>query len=56
MSAVSVATPAWAQELLDKLQAGVASLFLLHFNIGDYFPLEGRYVPLREYLANLLRD
>ena len=56
MSAASAATPPWAQELLDKLRAGVASLFLLHFNIGDYFPLEGRYVSLREYLAYLLRD
>ncbi|MSQ33991.1 MAG: hypothetical protein EXR60_06220, partial [Dehalococcoidia bacterium] len=34
----------------------MASLFLLHFNIGDYFPLEGRYVSLREYLSYLLRD
>ncbi|MBI3953682.1 MAG: ATP-binding protein [Chloroflexi bacterium] len=56
MSIVAAGMPAWAQEFLGKLRSGVARQFLLHFNISDYFPLEGRYVTLREYLGHLLRD
>jgi len=48
--ATTTEVPAWVRELLDKYQAGIAHVFLLAGNVGDYV-VPG--VGLRTYLTRL---
>ncbi len=46
--------PPWAEEIRAKYESGAASQFLLHTNIHDVYPLEGRYLRLREFLTRAM--
>jgi SpoVK/Ycf46/Vps4 family AAA+-type ATPase len=46
--------PEWAQELEGRIRAGTSPLFILHLNVGDYFPLGDEFVPLRTFLTRRL--
>jgi ATP-dependent 26S proteasome regulatory subunit len=46
--------PRWAADIKEKYEADVASIFLLHTNVFDLYPLGGGYVPLREFLTKAL--
>jgi SpoVK/Ycf46/Vps4 family AAA+-type ATPase len=51
---VSDGLPAWAAALRERYVAGVSSVFVLHGNVHDLVPWEGRFLPLREFLAAML--
>lgn len=46
--------PAWAELLRERYLAGEASVFILHGNVFDSYPLSGDYVPLPSVLDTLL--
>lgn len=49
-----VQIPSWLREkVIDKFNSGVSQVFVLHFNVGDYFPVQDRFVPLQEMLLEL---
>jgi ATP-dependent 26S proteasome regulatory subunit len=49
-----VQIPAWLKEkVVDRFNSGVSHIFILHFNISDYFPVQDRFVPLQEMLTEL---
>src|SRR3972149_3218496 len=49
-----VQIPGWLKEkVIDKFNSGVSHIFVLHFNISDYFPVQDRFVTLQEMLNEL---
>jgi len=49
-----VQIPAWLKEkVIDRFNSGVSHIFVLHFNVGDYFPVQDRFIPLQEMLLEL---
>ncbi len=46
--------PAWAQELALGFESGANSQFILHGNVHDRLPVEGRLVSLSSYLEDRL--
>ena len=49
-----VQIPPWLKEkVIDRFNSGVSHIFILHFNISDYFPVQDRFVPLHEMLEEL---
>ncbi|PWT89741.1 MAG: hypothetical protein C5B54_08415, partial [Acidobacteria bacterium] len=49
-----VQIPNWLKEkVIDKFNSGVSHIFILHFNVGDYFPVQDRFVTLQELLSEL---
>ncbi|MBI3988086.1 MAG: ATP-binding protein [candidate division NC10 bacterium] len=46
--------PQWAIALKERIEAEASSVFILHFNIGDEVPFEGRFVPLPLFLSTFL--
>lgn len=53
-AAAGAALPAWAGQLKARYEAGVASVFLLHGNVRDYYGYEGRYYSLDGFLSRAL--
>lgn len=49
------ALPPWFETTVTRFGAGVASVFVLHGNVHDLVPWEGRFLPLREFLAERLK-
>ena len=46
--------PGWLKEkVIDRFNSGVSHIFILHFNISDYFPVQDRFVPLQDMLEEL---
>jgi transitional endoplasmic reticulum ATPase len=46
--------PTWLKEkVIDKFNSGVSHIFILHFNVGDYFSVQDRFIPLTEMLNEL---
>jgi transitional endoplasmic reticulum ATPase len=50
----SLALPPWADALKQRYISGASSLFVLHGNIHDLVAWDGGYVPLRQFLAEML--
>ncbi|MCI0605189.1 ATP-binding protein [bacterium] len=49
-----VQIPKWLKEkVIDRFNSGVSHIFILHFNISDYFPVQDRFVPLQDMLEEL---
>lgn len=49
-----VQIPQWLKEkVVDRFNSGVSHIFILHFNISDYFPVQDRFVTLHEMLDEL---
>ena len=49
-----VQIPKWLKEkVIDRFNSGVSHIFILHFNISDYFPVQDRFVALQEMLEEL---
>jgi len=49
-----VQIPGWLKEkVIDRFNSGVSHIFILHFNISDYFPVQDRFVSLQEMLEEL---
>lgn len=49
-----VQIPAWLKEkVVDKFNSGVSQVFVLHFNVGDYFAVQDRFLTLQEMLLEL---
>jgi ATP-dependent 26S proteasome regulatory subunit len=49
-----VQIPAWLKEkVVDKFNSGVSQVFVLHFNVGDYFPVQENFLNLQETLLEL---
>jgi SpoVK/Ycf46/Vps4 family AAA+-type ATPase len=48
------ALPAWARELEARVATLLSTVFILHFNVEDVVPLGDRYVPLGDFLRQLL--
>ncbi|MFA0752537.1 MAG: hypothetical protein IMHGJWDQ_000291 [Candidatus Fervidibacter sp.] len=48
---VSDALPRWAQQVRQRYEGGVASVFCLHGNIRDLHPFGGQYLPLPQFLV-----
>jgi transitional endoplasmic reticulum ATPase len=49
-----VQIPSWLKErVVDRYVSGVSHIFILHFNISDYFPVQDRFVTLQEMLEEL---
>lgn len=49
-----VQVPGWLkQQVIDKFNSGVSQIFVLHFNVGDYFPVQDRFLTLQEMLTEL---
>ncbi len=49
-----VQIPSWLKEkVIDRFNSGVSHIFVLHFNISDYFPVQDRFVTLTEMLNEL---
>ncbi len=46
--------PSWTSTLAERFRAGAGSVFVLHGNIHDLVPLDGKWLPLREFLASFL--
>ncbi|MEE2828720.1 MAG: ATP-binding protein [Myxococcota bacterium] len=46
--------PLWAASLKQRYVSGASSLFVLHGNIHDLVPWMGGYVPLQQFLAEML--
>lgn len=50
----AVQIPGWLKEkVVDKFNSGVSQVFILHFNVGDYFPVQDRFLTLQEMLLEL---
>lgn len=50
----SVHIPSWLKEkVVSRYNSGVSHIFILHFNISDYFPVQDRFVTLQEMLEEL---
>ena len=45
--------PDWAEQFLRKERAGIAQMFILHFNINDYVEAGEKYLSLLDYLRML---
>lgn len=46
--------PSWLKEkVIDKFNSGVSHIFVLHFNVGDYFPVQDGFLNLQEMLGAL---
>lgn len=50
----AVALPAWAEDLKQRYEAGVAAVFLLHGNVRDFFACGGEYTTIEPYLYKSL--
>lgn len=49
-----VQIPIWLKEkVIDKFNSGVSQIFVLHFNIADYFSVQDRFITLPEMLQEL---
>jgi SpoVK/Ycf46/Vps4 family AAA+-type ATPase len=49
-----VQIPAWLKEkVIDRFNSGVSHIFILHFNVNDYFPVQEGFMTLQEMLAEL---
>lgn len=49
-----VQIPGWLkQQVIDKFNSGVSQIFVLHFNVGDYFAVQDRFLTLQEMLNEL---
>jgi len=49
-----VQIPSWLKEkVIDRFNSGVSHIFVFHFNISDYFPVQDRFVTLGEMLNEL---
>jgi ATPases of the AAA+ class len=49
-----VLIPEWLKEkVIDRFNSGVSQIFVLHFNISDYFPVQDRFVNLTDLLYEL---
>ena len=49
-----VQIPNWLKEkVIDRFNSGVSHIFILHFNISDYFPVQDRFIPLQDMLQEL---
>jgi ATP-dependent 26S proteasome regulatory subunit len=49
-----VQIPGWLKEkVIDRFNSGVSHIFILHFNISDYFPVQNRFVSLQDMLEEL---
>jgi hypothetical protein len=49
-----VQIPGWLKEkVIDKYNSGVSQIFIQHFNVGDYFPVQDRFLDLQEMLYEL---
>jgi len=46
--------PGWANHLRSRFVSGASALFVLHGNVHDLVPWDGRYLPLRDFLAAML--
>lgn len=50
----AVQIPSWLKEkVVDKFNSGVSQVFVLHFNVGDYFAVQDRFLTLQEMLVEL---
>jgi ATP-dependent 26S proteasome regulatory subunit len=50
----TVQIPQWLKEnVIDRFNSGVSHIFILHFNISDYFPVQDRFVPLQDMVEEL---
>src|SRR5437588_11355148 len=50
----SLQIPDWLKEqVIDKYNSGVSHIFILHFNVNDYFAAQSRYLTLPEILLEL---
>ncbi|MFQ5846863.1 MAG: AAA family ATPase [Candidatus Methylomirabilales bacterium] len=50
------AIPLWMQDLNERIEAETSSLFILHHNIADYFPLGQAFLAFPAFLADWLRE
>ena len=41
---------------MDRFNSGVSHIFVLHFNISDYFPVQDRFIPLQDMLEELCSE
>src|SRR5207249_8354824 len=49
-----VLIPEWLKEkVIDRFNSGVSQIFVLHFNISDYFPVQDRFLNLTDLLYEL---
>jgi ATP-dependent 26S proteasome regulatory subunit len=49
-----VQIPLWLKEkVIDKYNSGVSHIFVMHFNVGDYFAVQDRFLDLQEMLNEL---
>ena len=49
-----VQIPTWLKEkVIDRFNSGVSHIFILHFNVSDYFAVQDRFIPLQEMLNEL---
>lgn len=49
-----VQIPAWLKErIVDKFNSGVSQIFILHFNVSDYFAVQDRFLDLQEMLNEM---
>lgn len=49
-----VQIPSWLKEkVVDKFNSGVSQVFVLHFNVSDYFAVQDRFLTLQETLLEL---
>ncbi len=46
--------PGWLKEkVIDRFNSGVSHIFVLHFNVSDYFPVQDQFLTLQEMLNEL---
>ncbi|HJZ11212.1 MAG TPA: ATP-binding protein, partial [Acidobacteriota bacterium] len=49
-----VQIPVWLKEkVIDRFNSGVSHIFVLHFNVSDYFPVQDGFLNLQEMLQEL---
>jgi transitional endoplasmic reticulum ATPase len=49
-----VQIPNWLKEkVIDRFNSGVSHIFILHFNVSDYFSVQDRFISLQEMLNEL---
>lgn len=46
--------PAWAELLKQRYVSGASALFVVHGNVHDLVPFDGKWLPLRDFLAQML--
>ena len=46
--------PGWAQEMQDLFRSGSSAQFILHGNIHDIIPVDGRPLPLQQFLDEVM--